>query len=69
MQECKHGVVYTLLPLCYVITFQEPKLYVQALLEEYNKYHLMVSTSFNDDSGFLQALDKVGNQLEYCHIS
>lgn len=38
---------------------QEPKLYVQALLEEYNKYHLMVSTSFNGDSGFLQALDKV----------
>ncbi len=34
-------------------------MYVQALLEVYNKYHSMVTSSFKDDSGFLQALDKV----------
>ena len=32
---------------------------MQTLLEEYNKYHSMVTASFNEDPGFLQSLDKV----------
>ena len=50
----RHKCTYDL-----VFTFQEPKVYVQALLEVYNKYYSMVTSSFNEDSGFLQALDKV----------
>lgn len=43
--------------LCSV--FQDPKSYVSALLEVHRKYSAMVTSSFGDDAGFMQALDKV----------
>jgi len=38
-------------------------LYVQSLLDVYNKYHAMVQVAFKDDKSFLQALDKVSKML------
>ncbi|XP_074599588.1 cullin 1 [Brevipalpus obovatus] len=38
--------------------FNDPKLYVTTILEVYQKYHHLVTTSFNNDSGFVAALDK-----------
>ena len=38
---------------------QDPKTYVSALLEVHLKYSAMVTLSFADDAGFIQALDKV----------
>ena len=34
-------------------------MYVSALLEVHQKYSAMVTLSFGDDAGFIQALDKV----------
>ena len=39
---------------------QDPKMYVHALLEVHNKYKIMVEAAFKGDTGFIQALDKVG---------
>lgn len=38
---------------------QDPKLYVNTILEVYRKYHALVISAFKSDSGFLTALDKV----------
>ena len=43
----------------YQSCLQDPKTYVSALLEVHRKYSAMVSLSFGDDAGFMQALDKV----------
>ena len=42
-----------------LVALQDPKVYVQALLDVHNKYSAMVRSSFNGDSGFIQSLDKV----------
>ena len=42
-----------------VFHVQDPKTYVSALLEVHQKYSAMVTLSFRDDAGFIQALDKV----------
>ena len=39
--------------------FQEPKVYVQTILDVHKKYHALVMTAFSNDSGFVAALDKV----------
>ena len=36
----------------------DPKLYVTTMLTVHRKYHALVTTSFNSDSGFVAALDK-----------
>lgn len=64
IEKCGDTVVNVSCPstcdvLSWYLFLKEPKLYVHTLLGEYNKYHLLVTTSFNDDAGFLQALDKV----------
>ena len=41
---------------CY---FQDPKIYVQTILDVHKKYHALVMTAFSNDSGFVAALDKV----------
>ena len=41
-------------------------MYVQALLEVYNKYSSMVESSFSGDSGFFQSLDRVRRQVYLC---
>lgn len=37
---------------------QDPKIYVQTILEVHKKYNALVLTAFNNDSGFVAALDK-----------
>lgn len=39
--------------------FQDPKIYVQTILDVHKKYHALVMTAFSNDSGFVAALDKV----------
>lgn len=38
--------------------FQDPKMYVNTILEVHKKYNALVLTAFNNDSGFVAALDK-----------
>lgn len=37
---------------------QDPKIYVNTILEVHKKYNALVLTAFNNDSGFVAALDK-----------
>lgn len=37
---------------------QDPKIYVQTILEVHRKYNSLVLTAFNNDTGFVAALDK-----------
>ena len=39
--------------------FQDPKTYVETILEVHHKYNALVLTAFNNDAGFVAALDKV----------
>lgn len=39
--------------------FQDPKIYVETILEVHLKYNALVLTAFNNDAGFVAALDKV----------
>lgn len=41
--------------------FQDPKVYVQTTLDVHKKYNALVMSAFNNDAGFVAALDKVGN--------
>ena len=41
-----------------VLFFQDPKLYVTAILEVHRKYNTLVLAAFRNDSGFVAALDK-----------
>lgn len=40
------------------VDFQDPKVYVSTILEVHKKYNALVLISFNNDSGFVAALDK-----------
>jgi len=42
----------------YLIGFQDSKAYVNTILEVHKKYNALVLTAFNNDSGFVAALDK-----------
>jgi uncharacterized membrane protein len=42
---------------------QDPKLYVQIVLDVHRKYHTLVTMSFNNDTGFVAALDRVSARL------
>lgn len=37
---------------------QDPKLYINTILDVHKKYHGLVSTAFKNDNGFVSALDK-----------
>uniref|UniRef100_U5EX69 Cullin-1 n=1 Tax=Corethrella appendiculata TaxID=1370023 RepID=U5EX69_9DIPT len=43
---------------CGEAAVNDPKIYVQTILEVHKKYNALVLTSFNNDSGFVAALDK-----------
>lgn len=43
---------------CGEVAANDPKIYVQTILEVHRKYHALVLTSFNNDNGFVAALDK-----------
>ena len=51
--------------------FQDPKMYVQTILDVHRKYHALVMTAFSNDAGFVAALDKVGtdNIQDTLHFS
>jgi len=51
-----YTVCMSALPL---VALQDPKVYVQALLDVHNKYSAMVQSSFSGGAGFMQSLDKV----------
>jgi len=38
---------------------QDPKIYVQTILDVHKKYHALVIVAFSNDAGFVAALDKV----------
>lgn len=40
--------------------FKDPKMYVQTVLDVHKKYNALVMSAFNNDAGFVAALDKVG---------
>lgn len=42
---------------------QDPKVYVQTTLDVHKKYNALVMSAFNNDAGFVAALDKVGVDL------
>ena len=48
----------------YVI-LQDPKVYVETILEVHHKYNALVLTAFNNDAGFVAALDKVSLLFGY----
>ena len=48
--------------------FQDPKVYVQTLLDVHKKYNALVITAFNNDAGFVAALDKVAQNPLICEI-
>ena len=41
------------------LLIQDPKVYVETILEVHHKYNALVLTAFNNDAGFVAALDKV----------
>lgn len=49
----------------YILHFlQDPKVYVQTTLDVHKKYNALVMSAFNNDAGFVAALDKVGHRCE-----
>ena len=47
--------------------FQDPKVYVQTILDVHKKYHALVLTAFANDAGFVAALDKVCQSIIDAH--
>lgn len=43
---------------------QDPKMYVQTILDVHKKYNALVMSAFNNDAGFVAALDKVCNSSD-----
>jgi hypothetical protein len=43
----------------------DPKIYVQTILEVHRKFNALVITAFNNDSGFVASLDKACGKLPY----
>jgi cullin 1 len=41
----------------------DPKIYVQTILEVHRKFNALVITAFNNDSGFVASLDKACGKL------
>lgn len=41
------------------LLIQDPKVYVETILEVHHKYNALVLTAFNNDAGFVAAQDKV----------
>lgn len=42
---------------------KDPKMYVQTVLDVHKKYNALVMSAFNNDAGFVAALDKVGAEV------
>ncbi|KAH9505434.1 Cullin-1, partial [Bulinus truncatus] len=46
-----------------ILVFEDPKIYVQTILNVHKKYHALVMTAFSNDAGFVAALDKAWGQF------
>lgn len=46
-----------------MLFIQDPKMYVQTILDVHKKYNALVMSAFNNDAGFVAALDKVTLEL------
>lgn len=44
---------------CGETALNDPKIYVNTILEVHRKYNALVMTAFNNEAGFVAALDKV----------
>ena len=44
---------------------QDPKTYVQTILDTHKMYNALVMTAFSNDTGFVQSLDKVNISCFY----
>ncbi|XP_039284898.1 cullin-1 [Nilaparvata lugens] len=49
---------HTAIDKCGESVADDPKMYVSTILQVHRKYHALVSSAFNNDSGFVAALDK-----------
>lgn len=47
----------------FIFIVQDPKQYVQTILNVHKKYNVLVVTAFRSDAGFVAALDKVSLAL------
>lgn len=45
---------------------KDPKMYVQTVLDVHKKYNALVMSAFNNDAGFVAALDKVSSNMSLC---
>ena len=52
-------LVYSTVCARTAFVLQDPKAYVQTVLDVHKKYNALVVTAFNRDAGFVAALDKV----------
>ena len=43
----------------FIFLLKDPKVYVETILAVHRKYNALVMTAFGNDSGFIEALDKV----------
>ena len=46
----------------------DPKIYVNTILEVHRKYNALVLVTFNNDSGFVASLDKACGKFPACYI-
>lgn len=58
LEEHIHNQGLNTIDKCADTAINDPKLYVTQMLDVHKKYHALVSTAFNNDSGFIAALDK-----------
>ncbi len=63
------GVFHRWIYHAFCFFLQDPKVYVQTILDVHKKYNALVMTAFNNDAGFVAALDKVGNTCSLTSIS
>lgn len=55
---------------CGDMALNDPKVYVQTILDVHKKYNALVMTAFNNDSGFVAALDKAcGKFINNNHVT
>jgi len=67
LEEHIHKQGLNTIDKCGETALNDPKLYVSTMLGVHRKYHVLVSTSFNNDSGFVAALDKACGKFVNCN--
>jgi cullin 1 len=57
-RQCNANFILSCTKINVLCVFQDPKVYVSTVLAVHKKYNALVLTAFNNDSGFVAALDK-----------